>query len=183
MRDYVVIDTETTGLDRRTREPWDIAMVKLDPETLEEVDRFQFFAFVDMDTANPESLKIGHFYDRSPQASDDTFHEGIEPWIKLIEFTRDTFLVGIQPSFDEHTLWQALTFRGLEPEWFYKLVDAYDVLSGALGIPSGLLKTDDLCERAGVPVPSEDVRHTALGDVLMTADMLRVAKAQMEAHT
>jgi hypothetical protein len=85
--------------------------------------------------------------------------------------TRGRHLVGAVVSFDEERLRKLLRANGACPEWHYHLIDvealAVGWIAGAdqeaarLALP---WKSDDLSRAIGVEPPSDEERHTALGD-------------------
>lgn len=106
----------------------------------------------------------------------------------VARFTHGAHLVGAVPNFDAHVFDGLLRDHGLAPAWHYHLVDIEAMAVGYLhgrrsaraavsdvGIvgqritipalmPAPPWKSDDLSRAVGVEPPSEDERHTALGD-------------------
>jgi hypothetical protein len=69
-RPLVFLDTETTHLHPRLRRPWEIAMIRR-PALPNNADRItMMITDVDLSDADPESLKIGRFYERHPLEHD-----------------------------------------------------------------------------------------------------------------
>lgn len=197
----VFLDTETTHLDRRKRRIWDIAVIRHDPDG----GREQFTALVDdvdLTDASEESLNVGHFYQRhpahrrrpaggEPQDAYPTLIALPEAQIAPIvaELTRDAHLVGICPSFDEHSLFEMLDRHGLitdpngEAPWHYHLIDAATLACGLLG-QQPAYTSRQLSDRVGVH-PGLFAEHTAIGDALWAEALyLQVMRARprMEAN-
>lgn len=184
----VAIDTETTSL-RYDRQVWDIAMIRRD-EHGEKV--CQVFVDVDIDDADPFSLRIGGYYQRHPQGlayatqgialeADEDRHDYVTPVEAariVARWTHGAHLVGAVPNFDAEALDRLLRLHGLLPAWHHHLIDVEALAVGYLhglahGLPKGEQqwetvalpwKSDDLSRACGVEPPGEDERHTALGD-------------------
>lgn len=102
-----------------------------------------------------------------------------EAAMRIARWTHGAHIVGAVPNFDTETLAALLREQGLAPAWHYHLIDvetlAIGWLSGALtGTPSPAERlaeiltlpwnSDDLSRACGVEPPSEELRHTAMGD-------------------
>lgn len=171
------IDTETTGVhpDRRV---WEVAIIRRDDVGLRElvlqVDD------VDLSGADPFGLKIGGFYERHCDyggKGDSTRaipEAGVARYVE--EWTRGAHLVGAVPNFDADCLDKMLRRHKLIPAWHYHLVDVEAMAVGWLAakVAAGEVfaeevftppwKSDDLSRDCGVKPPTDDERHTALGD-------------------
>jgi hypothetical protein len=175
------IDTETTGV-HPSRQVWEIAMIRREDGRTQEV---HFFVDVDLESADPFGLKVGGFYDRHPAGRWLSNQGGgsIEfPWGTgagrhldkataarvVARFTHGAHLVGAVPNFDAETLAPLLRDENLTPAWHYHLVDVEALAVGALaagGQPPILpWRSDDLSKTLGVEPPSDNERHTAMGD-------------------
>jgi hypothetical protein len=128
---------------------------------------------VDLGRADPFSLKIGRFWERSPQRLHGSLRaRGItSPHVFAHAFSRLTagvHLAGAVVSFDEERLRRLLRTNGACPDWSHRVicVEALAVGRLRLPVPVGLAETAVLL---GLEV-DESVLHTALGDV-------RLAKA------
>jgi hypothetical protein len=60
----VFADSETDSLDPRTRQPWDIALIRREPDGTE--TEHQFFVELDLSKSDPFALKVGKFWQRHP---------------------------------------------------------------------------------------------------------------------
>lgn len=181
----VFIDTETTGL-HADRRPWEIAMIRRDSEHGQRQRTIQI-EDVDLSTAELIGLNIGRFYDRhvmhnflGPIALAAHRERGFlvkerEAARIVEEWTRGAHIVGAVPNFDTETLAAMLRRHGLCPSWHYHLIDVESLAVGWLhakgasaeGSPDALSlpwKSDALSRTCGVEPPTEEERHTAMGD-------------------
>ncbi|MET8648532.1 hypothetical protein [Nocardia aurea] len=185
------LDTETTGLhlDRR---PWEIAMIRRDEDgqrsiTLQVED-------VDLSNAELIGLNIGKFYDRhvcfnglGPDAVAELRTGRTQQLVLATEaeaacavelWTRGAHIVGAVPNFDTECLAAMLRRHNLCPSWHYHLIDVEAMMVGWLraGGATNVLphvvretltlpwKSGDLSRAIGILPPSEELRHTAMGD-------------------
>jgi hypothetical protein len=180
-RTRVWLDTETTSLDPRFRRPWEIAMIVRRPGERDS-EPWQWFihpADLDLPNANPDSLRIGGFWERHPNA--DFLADGGEPHsaphlpgvYRLREvlpvIARETsdraVICGSNPAFDMVTLEVAMLEAGITPGWHYHGEDVPSVARGWL-LGRGLeapRKSDDIARACGIN-PDDFDRHSALGD-------------------
>lgn len=184
------VDTETTGI-HPGRRPWEIAIIRREVDGAE-TEKLLHVADVDISQADPFGLKVGGFYDRHVVAKRNWsglyFGTPDGPSVvqereaaQIVEaMTRSAHIVGAVPNFDTETLDAMLRRHQLLPAWHYHLVDVEalavgylhglvrDVQGGEHGVRAfpGVLpwKSDDLSRACGVLPPSDDERHTALGD-------------------
>ncbi|HTF52202.1 MAG TPA: hypothetical protein VK735_32565 [Pseudonocardia sp.] len=170
------IDTETDGV-HPGRRPWEIAIIRRDENGERETS---LFVEIDLRTADPFGLKIGGFYERHPYGRflsgvDASYDPGdLSPvtapvaaeWVARM--THGAHWVGAVPNFDTEPLDRLLREHGLAPAWHYHLIDVEALAIGyarAKGIKIQLpWKSDELMDAIGVQKPSEQERHTALGD-------------------
>jgi len=168
------VDTETTGV-HPGRLVWEVAVIRREPDGTEKVLNVQVHG-VDLSEADPFGLKVGGFYDRYLGLSQPA---GVRckpeaEVARLVErATRGAHVVGVVPNFDTEVLDVMLRRHRLIPAWHYHLID---VEALAVGYLSGRAehegytpitlpwKSDELSRACGVEPPSEDERHTALGD-------------------
>jgi Exonuclease len=166
----VFIDTETVSLESADDVIWEVALMKADG------NEHLWHLPVDLGRANAESLKIGRFYERSPQMIDrgretDYLTPSRAFARDFSRLTADKYLVGAVPSFDEERLRKLLRANGACPSWSHRLICVEVLAAGAMkwSLPIGLTRTADAL---GIRV-DETMQHTALGDA-------RVAKAVFE---
>lgn len=163
------IDTETLGLDADVHPIWEVALI--DPDGQERTWQVRVTPR-DIDLAHPIALEIGRFAERY----DET--DAVDPMLFCIEFedlTRGCHLAGAVVSFDEERLRRMFWREGIKVGWHYHLIDVEALAVGWLrGYTDGQeerdepyplpWKSDNLSREIGVEPPSEEERHTALGD-------------------
>lgn len=139
---------------------------------------------LELGNADPFALKVGGFYDRHPQMNPNTGGHAVSE-AKMLHgverITRGAHLLGAVPNFDADVLDRRMRAHGIAPSWHYHLIDIEAMVVGylhglrgtadrltAAGIREAVgslpWKSDDLSRACGVEPPSEDERHTALGD-------------------
>jgi DNA polymerase III epsilon subunit-like protein len=190
------VDTETTGLDPRRHDVWEIAVIRRenahDTEHLWQIrptdGQLQF-------VADPEALKIGRYHERMAvpagtiaqalptDTSGETYSLGfLGVCTEIAAALADTVMVGSNPAFDAAFLGRLL---GVWPlPWHYRPVDIATLAAGYVwGCPAVDLaaKTElpprfpyssrDLSRAVGVEPPGPDEAHTALADARWARDM------------
>lgn len=160
------IDTETTGLDPRIHQPYEVCWWREDeeaPTTLRLPHSLQH--------ADAAALRIGHYWERkhTPYERDFDLYE----MRGFIEVLRDVTLVGSNPAFDAAMLTR---FIGA-PVWHHRLIN---VAEGAMWIfnwdrPRGLADVAERCRAEGYEIPEPD--HTAEGDVRTTRAVYEALRA------
>ena len=158
------IDTETTGLDARIHQPYEVCVWREDwaepatyllPHTLEH--------------AEPSALKIGGYFERG-------MHRMVPTALitKYIAAELDgVTLVGSNPAFDAAMLTRSLGTA----VWHHRLVN---VSEGGMWVfgwdrPKGLADVATACRGRGYEVPEPD--HTAEGDVRATRAVYQALRA------
>lgn len=181
------VDCETTGV-HPGRRPWEIAVIRREPDGGEHATLIQI-ADIDLSEADLFGLRVGRFYERHWSyggIEDDSTHYVSERHAATLveQLTRGAHLVGAVPNFDAETFAAMLRRHRLVPAWHYHLIDVETLAVGYLNAtirgyaPSDPLvvehsavlglpwRSDDLSRACGVEPPSEEDRHTALGDAL-----------------
>lgn len=171
----IFLDTETTSLDRRTRQIWEIGWIKRTSN--EDLERHMFIE-VTLEYADIASLRIGDYFRRHP----DPYRKmsviqfdgrgpkspAVAAKILAEEFQGAT-IVGAVPSFDEESMAGLLYSTGYTPTWHYHLVDIESMAAGRLQVkPPWNFNT--LLSAFGLEYV-ESERHTALGDARMVRDL------------
>jgi hypothetical protein len=147
------IDTETTGLDPRIHQPWEVC-TWLDgaelPETLALPHTLEF--------ADAQALKVGGWWERRGQA------RRVADLGLLANRLRGVTLVGSNPAFDAAMLTRVIG----APVWHHRMIDVSNVAMVVLDTdrPLGLAACADACRERGHEIPEPD--HTAEGDVRTT---------------
>jgi DNA polymerase-3 subunit epsilon len=168
--EYVSIDCETTGLDRRKDQIITIAAVKIKGDVILSSERFVRIARPETELA-AEAIKVHHLR----KADVENAGRLVDIWPDFLDFVGARPLVGYYLEFDV-----AMINRGLKPFLGAELPNDqievsslyYDLKYG--GAPAGT--TCDLTFRAimrdlGIP---EMAQHDAFNDAMMTA-MIYVA--------
>lgn len=188
MSKLAFIDTETTSL-RPDRRAWDIGMIVRDDEDERDYVHWDniFIDIRDLDLGNadPFSLKVGRFHERHPQmkhtdpvqaayaGNDGSWKSELSALTEVERLTRNAYLVGANVRFDAEVLETRMRANGILPMWNYHLVDIQALALGYIMgaqlpeskvAPSLQMKSSDLSDALGVAMPTEDERHTALGD-------------------
>jgi len=185
MTPLVFLDTETTSL-QPWRQPWEIAMIRRDDTGQRELSFF--VSPIDLKMADPASLKFSRFYERHPEfdgpkaryiRDEEDIEENLNETLRTDRFsaarlihrwTRGAHIIGAVPNFDTDMLHGVLLDEKLTPAWHYHLIDVETLAVGYLeGIQEGgswapPWESDDLSRCCGVEPPSDEERHTALGD-------------------
>ena len=150
-----VVDTETTGLDPRIHQPYEVSLWHEDwnePRTFDLAHT--------LDHADPTALRIGRYFERNAHLITDG---DIRPAV-LAELLGGLTLVGSNPAFDAAMLTR---FIGT-PVWNHRMVDVAQAGMWVFGWtePRGLSDVAAECRARGYDVPVPD--HTASGDVQTT---------------
>jgi hypothetical protein len=180
----VALDTETTGLDPDTERVFEVAAIDLDTDR-EYVWRFQPPPLV-VEAMHPKAAEVNRFHERT--AAPDWRWDDAGGLVDLAHLVTGAHLLGAVPDFDARHL--TAMYRRLDlpvPRWHYHLVDVEAVAVGWLhGLAwdaststQGRLdidlpwRSDDLSRACGVEPPSDEERHTALGDARWVARWYR----------
>jgi hypothetical protein len=162
------IDTETTGLDARIHQPYEVCWWREDeaaPTTQTLPHSLEF--------ADGAALRIGGYFDRGhePFDHDRAFVQGT-----VTAALRGATLVGSNPAFDAAMLTR---FIGTAV-WHHRLVN---VAEGGMWVfgwerPKGLADVATECRERGYDIPEPD--HTAEGDVRTTRAVYEALRAIRE---
>lgn len=186
------IDTETTGV-HPGRKVWEVAMILRDDAGQREIS---FFVEVELVGADPFGLSVGRFYERHPfgrylagldteepaaayfatgrDAGDLAYVSTLAAARLVARWTNGAHLVGIVPNFDSEVLADLLRWHQLIPAWHYHLIDVEAMAVGWLNARrqhgedpiAPPWRSDDLFRLCGIEPPSDDERHTAMGDTV-----------------
>lgn len=159
------IDTETTGLDPRTHQPWEVCTWRED-----EPEPWTHILDHDLTYADPQALAIGGYWDRAG------YGQPVDRMMtsrQLAVTLRGVTLVGSNPAFDAAMLTR---FIGT-PVWHHRLIN---VAEGGMWVfgwdrPKGLADVAAECRRRGHEIPEPD--HTAEGDVRATRAVYEALRA------
>lgn len=155
----VFADSETDSLDPRTRQPWDIALIRREADGTEA--EHQFYVELDLSKSDQFALKVGKFWQRHPMGRHysglsiflDTPLDNGGPnrhgrWAtrgrtgqyltrraaaqRIALLTHGAHIVGAIPSFDTITMEPLLWEAGLMPAWHHHIVDVEALAVGYL---------------------------------------------------
>lgn len=151
----VFIDVESTGLDPRIHQPYEVCIWREDwehpntfglPHTLEYADQ--------------QALAIGHYWERGCD-----YRQGDHTTARVIaKHLHGVTLVGSNPAFDAAMLTRVIG----TPVWNHRMIDVSNVAMMVWDEPRplGLAECATRCRDAGYDIPEPD--HTAEGDVRCT---------------
>jgi hypothetical protein len=177
IRRIVFLDVETTGLDPRHHEMWEVALISREvgdrgvPD-LEEVWQLE----PDLSTAEAMALRVGGFYERRKQ---QTLH-GVRvsrPGAafvaeRLAERLSGAMVVGVGPWFDMAFIGRFLDRHGLAAAWDHRLVCAKLLAAGCL-MGQGARVEFPLSTSEVVGAVCPDFHRSDVHDALMDARMAR----------
>jgi hypothetical protein len=158
------VDTETTGLDPRIHQPYEVCIWR------EEWEHPNTFGLPhDLTHADQQALKIGRYWER-----ERTIGRGDHTTARVIaRHLNGVTLVGSNPAFDAAMLTR---FIGA-PVWHHRMIDVANAGMWVFGLsePPGLASVADLCRDEGFEIPEPD--HTAEGDVRTTRAVYEALRA------
>lgn len=159
------IDTETTGLDPRIHQPYEVCLWRDDWE-----EPRTFYPGHSLEYADQQALRIGAYFDRGFRPAPDNSQS--TPGT-LANHLLDVTLVGSNPAFDAAMLTR---FIG-SPVWHHRMIDVAQAGMWVFGLdrPEGLAGTALRCKAAGFDIPEPD--HTAEGDVRATRAVYEALRA------
>jgi hypothetical protein len=172
------VDCESTGLDPRVHQPWEVAVILRELGLPDEEHVWQIRP--DLDKADPKALEIGRYRERFavPDGCEATSCvQGNGPWrlrageaaMEIQDVLRDAHLVAAVPSFDDGMLKALMGRWNFRILWNYRLICAETLVCGALRqpVPDGLKAAADAM---GVTYDAGEL-HTALGDARLCRDV------------
>ena len=168
MRQLIVVDVETTGLNYTIHKVIEVAAINT---ATDEVIHFSpNVAPLDLGNADGGAMQVNRYYERGAWKHMLTGEASSEQYRRLAEMLKGNTLGGCNPTFDAEFLAQAS--HHLDPgPWHHRLADLSAYAAGALGIPPNeLVGLGDICERLGV---DPGVAHSALDDAKATAECFR----------
>lgn len=169
------VDTETTGLDARIHQPYEVCIWREDQD-----DPWTITLEHDLTYADPMALKVSRYFERGfPRGSAWTSSPEDKRGF-LASQLHGVTLVGSNPAFDAAMLTRYIGTA----VWHYRLVN---VAEGGMWVfgwdrPKGLADVAAECRALGFDIPEPN--HTAEGDVRVTRavyEALRAIRAEMKA--
>ncbi|GGU84538.1 hypothetical protein GCM10010275_19490 [Streptomyces litmocidini] len=142
-RPIAFIDTETTGLDPRSHDAWEIAVIMRHPGHPDLENLFQLRTSLAL--ADPKALEIGRYKERFVVPDSEFAIElPTATWAATAVLTEADLmhslaalldgatLVGSNPAFDDRFLTKLFNEAGLPPRWHYRTVDIATMAVGHL---------------------------------------------------
>lgn len=175
MSDLAYIDTETTGLDPRINQPYEVCIWRV-------LDGSQTFPKSfdlphSLDNANTRGLEISNYFERGhgPRLPDRKTEADKSTMLRLLH---KATLVGSNPSFDANMMQKYLGVA----VWHHRFIDVSNVAMMVFDWyrPKGLFDIAQHLTGLGWEIPEPD--HTAEGDVRVTKkvyEALRDIRANM----
>ncbi len=160
---FVVFDTETTGLLPHKDEIVQIGAVRVLKGRIVSGEKLDMLVDPGMPIP-PASTKVHKINDRMVQGSPDIAEAGRV----FHQFARDAVIVAHNAPFDMAFLRRHA--KRMNVDWNHPILDTV-LLSAVLFGASDKHTLDALCDRLDITIPVE-LRHTALGDAVATAEAL-----------
>ena len=162
------IDCETTGLDPRIHQPYEVSWWLED----EAEPRSAWLAH-DLMHADAKALEIGGYWQRKAWAAQDGGWMFTESPRTLALVLEGATLVGSNPAFDAAMLTRYIG----APVWHHRMID---VAQAGIWVfdwdrPKGLADVATACRERGYDIPEPD--HTAEGDVRATRAVYEALRA------
>lgn len=150
------VDCETTGLDARIHQPYEVCIWR------EDWDHPNTFALRhDLTHADQQALKVGNYFER--RFGQMSSNVGADPR-HIASLLHGATLVGSNPAFDAAMLTRYIG----APVWHHRLINVSEGGMWTFGWdrPKGLADVAAECRERGYEIPEPD--HTAEGDVRTT---------------
>lgn len=159
------IDTETTGLDPRIHQPYEVAYWHEDAEEPRSI-----WLPHTLDHADGQALRIGGYFDRSMGPYLDPESVVVTDLMRVL---RNVTLVGSNPSFDAAMLTRLIG----TPVWQHRMIDVATVAMVVFNLvrPIGLADVAAQLRDREFEIPEPD--HTAEGDVRTTRAVYEALRA------
>lgn len=150
------IDTETTGLDPRIHQPYEVCVWREDwPEPA------TYYPGHTLEHADAVALRVGGYFDRGFRPTPDN---SLGTPGHLAKHLHGVTLVGSNPAFDAAMLTRLIG----APVWHHRMIDVAQGAMWVMGLdrPEGLAAVASRLREHGYEIPEPD--HTAEGDVRTT---------------
>lgn len=174
MAKIAFVDTETTGLNRRLHDMWELAMEVYEVTDAgmlgRQVESVHIFTMPVMADADPTALRMNKFYQRTNEPSFEWAADeyAAAAHVAQILGTDDCHVAGMQVDFDLAFIEKWLRENGEQQAWHYHAIELESFMVGAIAASgSGTAlpwKSDNLSKSLGIEPPSKEQRHTAVGD-------------------
>ncbi|MDX5419127.1 MAG: 3'-5' exonuclease [Hymenobacteraceae bacterium] len=169
--EFIVFDTETTGLDHRTDKVLSMGAVRIRGLQVLVSDTFEFMVKQEGTPSN-KSAEVHGILSKQLETG-ITEREAVE---RFVDFIGNAILVGQHVAFDIAMVNQMLKRQGIRGRLRNRSVDTAQLAirlerhyADSLTLKMAEYSLDALCERYNLPT---DDRHTASGDAFATALLL-----------
>lgn len=163
MRDIIIVDIETTGLNP-TDTILEVAAINL--ATGREFYLAPWLERGALGNASFKALQINRYFERGVWEEQRSATDTIRWYAELRAMLNENTFAGSNPTFDS-----AFLKRPVGEVWHHRLLDLSAYAAGVLGTPPNELQgLRDVCE--ALDVVNEDP-HSAMGDVRATAECFR----------
>jgi len=188
MNRLVALDTETTGLNPKLEDVWEVAMVDLG--TGEEAVWRLAPSVGAVERMHPRAAQVNRYHERTAAAG-WRWDDPVRALDDMDEWLDGAHIVGAVPDFDARFLAALYERCGRpRPAWNHHLVCIQAQARGWLrgierespgSVPAHVFdipwRSDDLSRACGVQPPGQDARHTALADARWVAEWWHVIEA------
>lgn len=183
------VDCETTGLDPADADAWEIAVISRNSDKPGTDKEHLWQLRVSLWEADAKALAVSRYRERFavPEgASAAAMPIGVgEPrsvsgkdlMLDLMALLDGAIVVGSNPAFDLRFLTKLFRSAGVAPTWHYRPIDIVPLAVGYLAACGDAAElahpwaSYQASEAVGVPRPSADAAHTALGDARWARDV------------
>lgn len=158
-------DAETTGLDPRIHQPYEVCIWREDED-----EPRTYYPGHTLEYAEAMALEVGGYFERDFRPTPDS---SLSTPGSLAKHLRGVTLVGSNPAFDAAMLTRVIG----TPVWHHRLIN---VAEGGMWVfgwdrPKGLADVANECRARGYDIPEPD--HTAEGDVRATRAVYEALRA------
>lgn len=181
-RPKIVVDTETGGLRPAEHPLTEIAAVNL--HTGQMLSAFRPLYDFELEGCDPEALELNHYWSTAEHVADfrRARAEFDARFAELMSWLRGATMLAVNPMFDAAFLEAHSSQLGLPRGEGIRTLAVESLFFGAAGLD--VLRDDvpglsRMCELTGTRVRPEH-RHTALGDALATAEVVKWCSATRE---
>lgn len=181
-RPKIVVDTETGGLTPAEHPLTEIAAVNL--QTGQVLSAFRPLYDCELEVCEPEALELNHYWATVEHVGDfrRARAEFDARFVELMTWLHGATMLAVNPMFDAAVLEAHSSRLGLPRGAGIRTLAVESLFFGAAGLD--VLRDDvpglsRMCELTGTRVRPEH-RHTALGDALVTAEIVRWCSATRE---